>query len=89
MNRKEAKNFEKHKLVFKQSQIPFLRHIDKIYDDFESRTCGNCKYFTIEFQKEGSCDMGTGFPIDIDGVIENYVAVDFSCNRWETKDGKQ
>ena len=35
MTRKEAKNFEKHKLVFRQSQIPFLRHIDKIYDDFD------------------------------------------------------
>ena len=46
--------------------------IDIIYDDFESRTCSNCEWFT-----NYSCGKATyEFPTD----------KDFGCNKFESKE---
>ena len=37
MTRDEAKEISLGKMICKQSHIPFLRLIDKIYDDFEKQ----------------------------------------------------
>ncbi len=54
--------------------------VDKIYDDFESRTCENCKHNTYEAEFKHNCDH--------DDVFDSYegeclIPYDFSCNRWE------
>jgi len=60
--------------------------IDKIFDDFESRTCENCKHWdeddTGYGYKLGYCekDVGNGFTID------NVTQHSFGCNRWEQKE---
>ena len=53
MNREEAKNQFSNELLeramgFKKGKLKIgavYKIIDDIYDDFESRTCKNCKYF--------------------------------------------
>lgn len=63
------------------------RIIDNIYDDFESRTCANCKWFVphradIPNEFEGTCDAG----VYMDGDnLGDMVSVDFGCNQWEKK----
>ncbi len=42
MTRDEAKEFSLKKMICRQSQIPFLRLIDKIYDDFKNKSCDGC-----------------------------------------------
>ena len=56
--------------------------IDEIYDDFENRTCKNCKYFKGS-NKIANCSnlevgaMNGGAFIDVDK--------DFGCNKFEKK----
>ncbi len=55
--------------------------IDEIYDDFESRICDNCKYFTFENTKIGTCRKGI-----YDKQLcssEDYLVSTFGCNKWE------
>ena len=40
MTREEAKAFK----WFQSDRIAIYKHIDKIYDDFENRSCANCIY---------------------------------------------
>jgi hypothetical protein len=58
--------------------------VDQIFDDSESRTCGNCKHYTEDNKRD----------ICMEGVIENYnfldeqyydLTKDFGCNKWEQK----
>lgn len=75
MTREEAEDFNKHKLVFRQSQIPFLKHIDKIYNDFETANCKNCKWL-----KDEVC-------VNADSLkCADYPDVEMMCNEWEKKD---
>ena len=57
-----------------------LALIDKIYDDFESRVCENCKYFTYCDDGFHYCDnqLNVGF----NGLITE----DFGCNRFERRE---
>ena len=50
--------------------------IDVIYDDFESRCCGNCKYFTSSpnTNKYDCCEKGI-----------SDASISFCCNKWESK----
>ena len=52
---------------------------DRAYDDFESRTCENCKHFN-----HTRCGVVTYYV----NVAENnpQVDLDFGCNRWNKKD---
>ena len=47
--------------------------VDKIYDDFESRTCKNCKH-------GGNCSIQYSATIDFAKEPNN-----FSCEAWEPK----
>ena len=49
-----------------------LRVIDMIFDDFESRTCENCKYFLSSYQ----------YVCETEWTDKS----EFSCAKWEPKD---
>jgi hypothetical protein len=56
--------------------------IDKIFDDFESRTCKNCKHIKGIKPKLGQtfCDIHKE---DLENNMG--VSLDFGCNRWVLK----
>lgn len=57
--------------------------IDCIYDDFESRICDNCKYFTFENEIIGTCQKGI-----YDKQLcssEDHLVSSFGCNKWKSK----
>ena len=56
----------------------FKQSIDKIYDDFESRICDNCKY--CEFFSS----VNSYFCIN-ELSSAKFVDSCFGCNRWEEK----
>jgi len=72
MTRGIAKTF----LFFDRKEDAKVVHevIDKIFDDFESRTCESCK-----FHSDGFC---TELVYDISNLGFD------SCNKWEAKDAK-
>ena len=51
--------------------------IDKIYDDFESRTCSNCKWRTPV--SVCMCETSELYDCCVDNI---HV---FGCNQWEQK----
>lgn len=57
--------------------------IDDIYDDFESRTCENCKYYFIHMLKadEMQCKNHNSF------THQSAVIKSDGCNKHERKDG--
>ena len=63
--------------------------IDQIYDDFESRTCENCKYVENSGQTYSTavqkCKLGIG---DINEWGSVFCSKDFGCNKFERKDKK-
>ena len=76
MTREEAKLeffnlLESGIIDFKEKNI-----IDKIYDSFENRSCGNCKYFTSSpnTNKYDCCEKGIA-----------DTSISFCCNKWEQK----
>lgn len=48
--------------------------IDKIYDDFENRTCESCKH-------NNTCEMQY---VLRQGVTNTSFLKDFGCNKWES-----
>lgn len=56
---------------FKEKNI-----IDKIYDDFENRSCENCNYFTSSpnTNKYDCCEKGI-----------SDCSISFCCNKWDQK----
>jgi len=83
MTREEAKEiiyysfFEKGKYGLTKNNI--FKLINKIYNDFESRTCKNCSQY-----KDGKCRIFQGakckYTLD---VIDDK---NFGCNRFERKE---
>ena len=59
--------------------------VNKIYDDFNSRTCENCKYYErnvpLYGEHEGSCLNYIVVERDFGTVI-----ADFGCNKFVRKD---
>ena len=53
--------------------------VDEIYDDFESRICGNCKHWNKQVRM---CDNKDSFAYDAKATV---VQGD-SCNKFEEKD---
>ena len=51
--------------------------IDDIYNDFESRVCGNCKYF---YTPEGTESFG------LCNKFKTLTESDFGCNRFERRE---
>ena len=69
--------------------------VDNIYDDFENRTCSNCKHSVMPRARKYDGKLickgyGIGFitqnPYDGEALLFNTVKDDFSCNKWEQKD---
>lgn len=54
--------------------------VDKIYDDFESRTCENCEY--IDYR--GLWPYCGASDSNVYDILEQDVHT-FGCNKWETK----
>lgn len=80
MDREEAKKFAWYQNDRENIEI----HIDKIYDDFESRTCENCIFalplnLDKDKQYEFKCRLGHS------DKLLNTVNKDFACNRFEAK----
>jgi len=64
--------------------------IDKIYDDFESRTCESCKYFTSVMNNQEPMECSNEFLNKMDenlDVSDNYFRPDknFGCNKYKQK----
>ena len=56
--------------------------ITKIYDDFESRVCENCKHFTNTYYTLGACKKD----VFIVGEDDNeFVSKDFGCNKFSAE----
>lgn len=77
----------KDTMIFEESQEDSINSIiDNIFDDFESRTCENCKYnkeqddFMIFCDKE-MCQDGSK-------MMWHSFTKDFCCNKWEIRDEK-
>ena len=56
-------------------------NIDTIYDEFESRTCNNCKYYKRYNYNDMRCSLRV---IECQAYENNYK--DFGCNKFEIKD---
>lgn len=67
--------------------------VDDIYDDFEKRTCENCKHYKYLSKENGGTTRNMSYYIcsndndlvpDADG---GWLSPDknFGCNQWETK----
>lgn len=77
MTREEAKKElnEYGYTISEQNKI-----IDDIYDDFENRSCKNCKFGMIyPFDDDIEC---VKIEADTQGI---YFSNDFWCNKWESK----
>jgi len=65
--------------------------INKIYDNFESRTCENCKYGHIEEDYLILCNADfydNSIYDTADNLLDNalfYPSKDFGCNKFERK----
>jgi len=72
MTRREAKD-----ILFLDEDGFFVQDalVDKIYDDFESRTCGNCKWNYKDNQI--TCETGVERPLHFKSIKQ------FSCSEWE------
>jgi len=71
MTREEAKELYTPKSTYHMK----MHFIDKIYDDFESRTCESCKYAE-------ESDTGYEYYCTKHNEYENSY---MSCNKWEQK----
>ena len=78
MTREEAKNTG----WMQGSRKGLDNIIDAIYDDFESRTCSNCKHYhrRIKTGSEGFCNNSNNLECEY-----IYNDLEFGCNKWEQK----
>ena len=69
-------------IAFDEAKL--IRHINKIYDDLEHRTCESCKYCIKDVICEGSreCEEGISF---IQSEAFCLVEGTDGCNRWKQK----
>jgi hypothetical protein len=62
---------------------------DRSYDDFESRTCGNCEFGHKEHDEKILCNQNYHI-VDTFGDYVNdailYVEPNFGCNQFKAKD---
>ncbi len=92
MTREEAKeiiyysSFEKGKYGLTKDNI--FKLINRIYDDFESRVCKNCKYYNPAHKV---CENRKNIqPFEIDNKYVNiFTDGNFGCNRFERKEDER
>jgi len=82
MNREEAKEYafklEERLYPFDKKSLAMI--IDKIYDDFESRTCENCEYY-IHTLEDWSCSNVKSILYTYEYALER----DETCTKFERK----
>ena len=80
MTRKEAKS--RLNLLLNEGKNPY-ELVDAIYDEFDSRTCENCKYSNITLISDVMlCDKKVSAT---HGTWKSEINKDFGCNQWEKK----
>ena len=88
MNREEAKeyfriNYESPDGDYALDAEDTEYVIDKVYDDFESRTCVNCKYLNITLISDFMlCDKKVS---STHGTWKSEINKDFGCNKFKRK----
>lgn len=57
--------------------------VNEIYDDFESRNCGSCRYYEDSHCHSAEVDK----MLDNSGYADSFPIVDeaFGCNKWYQK----
>jgi len=75
--------WQQHPLLTKHIELG----IKMIYDDFESRTCGNCKHYDDDTCLVNFYDEWSDYEMDFYKVSIS-VPKDFGCNKFEAKDVK-
>ncbi len=55
--------------------------IDIIFNDFESRTCENCRHIAKTEYQGTWCGNNDNI-----SILETQIPIDCSCNKWERKD---
>jgi len=90
MIREEAKEFLAKKALIMIEQTGetildgdrTLEILDKVFDDFESRSCSNCIH-----GKSADGDLYFCTPIyEVTGGTELFTPPDYSCNKWAEKE---
>ena len=66
-------------------KAPALRVAYWLLDDFESRTCENCKHFTLEDGDNYCCDAGSAGSSIVDTLHSYEEMHTFGCNKFERK----
>ena len=101
MNREEALRFMLTKEVETAGKYDWANHrtfqlwidelIDKIYDDFESKTCSSCKFYKVEEidSEDEMRDVMTGCSQFYMETNYAYDFKNFGGGRWESKNDKQ
>lgn len=80
MTREEAKELYTPKSTYPMK----MSFIDKIYDDFEARTCESCKYGNnIDGKDILLC--GNAVCLDLTTYGQYVVTKNFGCNTWRAK----
>lgn len=59
-------------------EADLIKHIDKIYDDFESRTCESCEHYKAK-NKQCINEASIAF------TAQEAIYIDDGCNKWESK----
>jgi hypothetical protein len=62
--------------------------VEDIYDDFESRTCGNCKHYQIVMPQNNPHDQFNYIDCCANEAGKNVVSyppMDFGCIKWESR----
>ena len=73
---------EKYLNKWKESGETLGDMLRRVFNDFESRTCENCKFDCNSV----TCNKGVGRPYE--QINDSYgvkVNKDFSCNKWDSK----
>jgi len=88
MTREEAKSMVGLLSMVTRGDLMYLNKvINKIYDDFERRTCSTCEYCrTI---KEDECIDEYECDLEVEEFMsfnKGRVNADFGCNKWEEKE---
>ena len=88
MTREQAKDFK----WFASDRQDIYAHIDKIFDELESRCCESCKFWNTpsvaEIYGVDVCSQyhKAKFNQKDRALVKIRTEADFCCNRWESRD---
>ena len=86
MDREEAKKIEYEWVKDEWQMLGIVEveeKIDQIYDDFESRTCGNCRYNDDMCTYQESIKVFSKVTRGVEHMLD---FTDFGCNRFEKEE---